>query len=158
MQWTRWVHGSVAMCTSMGMPGRARGFLWWHCVVCCEGATGGRCCHIHGAMLQDGTQPLHLALGNGEGLDATARLLLEEGAPADAVDKVGAWECGNVEELGHTWERVGLLVGSVCGMLRKGHLLQDRKQPLHHVSPWMFGCLLSAVWLLSSLCRMGGLP
>ena len=25
MQWTRWVHGSVGMCTSMGMPGRAQG-------------------------------------------------------------------------------------------------------------------------------------
>ena len=42
-------------------------------------------------MLQDGNQPLHWALRKGH--DAIARLLLEKGAPVDAVDLVGAWEC-----------------------------------------------------------------
>ena len=71
---------------------------------------------IHGAVLQRRNQPLHLALREGKGHDATARLLLEKGAPVDAVNRVGAWECGHVEKLGHTWERTGLLWGQcvVC--------------------------------------------
>ena len=35
MQWIGWVHGSVGMCTSMGMPGRVQGWWWgilWYAV------------------------------------------------------------------------------------------------------------------------------
>ena len=66
-------------------------------------------------MLQAGKQPLHLAL-QGEHIEI-ARLLLEKGARLDAVDVVGAWECGHVQKHGHAWESAGLVVGVFCGML-----------------------------------------
>ena len=49
-------------------------------------------------------------------------MLLEVGAPVDAVDKVSAWECGHVQENGHAWESAGLLEGgrAVCGVLQSG--------------------------------------
>ena len=66
-------------------------------------------------MLQAGKQPLHVALQE-EHIEI-ARLLLEKGAPVDAVDQVGAWECGHVHKHGHAWESAGLVVGVFCGML-----------------------------------------
>ena len=38
-------------------------------------------------------------------------MLLEKGAPVDAVDGVSTWECGRVREHGHAWESAGLLEG-----------------------------------------------
>ena len=68
-------------------------------------------------MLQYGKQPLHYAIE--EGHIETARLLLEKGAPVDAVDEVSAWECGLVEEQGHAWESTGLLLGGSVWYLRQ---------------------------------------
>ena len=70
-------------------------------------------------MLQDNNQPLHLA-SNGGHIE-TARMLLERGAPVDAVGQVSAWECGLVQEHGDAWESAGLLeTEAVCGVLRRG--------------------------------------
>ena len=66
-------------------------------------------------MLQRGNQPLHYAIERGH--IEIARLLLEKGAPVNAVGEVGAWEFGHVYKHGHAWQSAGLLVGVVCGML-----------------------------------------
>ena len=66
-------------------------------------------------MLQAGKQPLHYASEGGH--IEIAMLLLEKGAPVDAVEQGGAWECGHVQKHGHAWESAGLVVGVVCGML-----------------------------------------
>ena len=50
-------------------------------------------------MLQNDTQPLHLASKGGH--IETARMLLEKGAAVDALDEVSAWVCGRVQEHGH---------------------------------------------------------
>ena len=92
-------------------------------------------------MLQDENQPLHLAL-QGEHIEI-ARLLLEKGARLDAVDVVGAWECGHVHKHGYAWQSAWLLVGAVFGMLQRGHL----RQVLMH--PWC----CAAVWkAAAALC------
>ena len=63
-----------------------------------KGATGGRCSYSHGAVLQDNNQPLHLASKGGH--IETVGMLLEKGAPVDAVGEVSAWQCGRVQEHG----------------------------------------------------------
>ena len=60
-------------------------------------------------------QPLHYASELGQ--IEIARLLLEKGAPLDAVDEVGAWMSVHVHKHGHAWESAGLVVGVFCGML-----------------------------------------
>ena len=91
--------GVWACAGALGMPGRVQGFLTRGGAVCGvlrRGATGGRCSYSHGAVLQNNNQPLHLALQQGH--VETARMLLEKGAPVDAVDEVSAWVYGRVQE------------------------------------------------------------